>query len=236
MRLQVFLAKCNIASRRKAEEIIASGRVTVNNRKITEQGIQVDPQKDNVTLDGKKLTFITDKIYIMLNKPVGYTTTKADPHAEHTVLDLIPKHLHSVHPVGRLDKLTQGLVLLTNDGELTYNLTHPKFEVDKIYKVTIRGVLNKEDKAQLEHGIILENKKTAACSIYDLKTDKNQTVFMLKIHEGRKRQIRHMLLSCGYSVIGLTRLEIGGLSLGNLKEGAWRLLRPDEVKNLQDKA
>lgn len=229
MRLQVFLSRCGAASRRAAEKLIDGGRVTVNGMLTRQMGVKIDPFRDKVCVDGKEIN-LPRKICVMLNKPAGYITTKKDIHALQNVMKLLPAGLQGLHPVGRLDKLSRGLLLLTNDGDLTYRLTHPKFAVDKVYQVYIKGLLKDADKNALETGVFLAGEKTAPCRIYDLETKKETTALKIKIHEGKKRQIRLMFAKLGYLVLDLLRVAIGHLTLGDLKEGQWRELEPEEIK------
>ncbi len=228
MRLQVFLSHNGVCSRRAALKIIFQGRVSVNNHVIREPSCTIDAGKDNVLVDGKR---IKQKIYryIMLNKPTGVVTTKKDRFAKMTVFDLLPEELRHLHPVGRLDKDTEGLLLLTNDGPLTYRLTHPKFAIEKTYYVFIKGHLSLETKNKLEKGMILEGKKTSPAKIEQVKGKDQQTEFYLILHEGRKRQIRLMLEQCGFKVIYLKRIKQGPLVLGSLKPGSFRELSREEV-------
>ncbi len=223
MRLLIFLARTGSCSRRKALDLIKLGHVSVNAEKVTEPSFVIS-DKDAVVLDGRPVV-LKEKTYILLNKPKGVVTTVADRFAKKTVLDLLPERFKHLFPVGRLDKDTTGLLLLTNDGDLAYRLTHPSFEVEKTYQVILDKNLLAKDKSILESGITLEGKKTAACRI--LKT--GATNFQITIHEGRKRQVRRMFCELGYEVIGLCRLRQGPLSLGGLKTGCWRFLNEDEV-------
>lgn len=227
MRLQVFLSHSGACSRRKALQNIQSGKVFVNGAKILEPSFSVDPLKDRVVLDGKPV-ILPEKIYILLNKPQGVVTTVADPFAEKKVLDLLPVTLRHLYPAGRLDKDTTGLILLTNDGDLTHRLIHPSFEVEKTYRVFLNKPLNDRDKKILQEGIVVEGKKTAPCKIKKIAKNEWEAV----IHEGRKRQIRRMFAALRYHVRELSRIRQGSLVLGDLKPGEWRFLKPEEVKRL----
>ncbi|MBD3156455.1 pseudouridine synthase [Candidatus Peregrinibacteria bacterium] len=227
MRLQKYIASCTSYSRRKAEMLIEQGRVTVNGKPIKKQGVTINPEKDRIQLDGKPLEQKHTTRYIMLNKPAGYVSTKHDPHAEKTVMDLIP--YSNLYPVGRLDKDTEGLLLLTNDGDFTYQVTHPKFEHEKEYKVILRHPLSQEDIRTLEQGITLEDGKTAPCTIRSLKNN-NKASYTITIHEGKNRQIRRMFEEIQNHVIYLQRIRIGTLLLGDLKKGAYKQLHPKDAQ------
>ncbi len=211
---------------------IQEGRVTVNGRMEREPSTQIDPVKDKVTVDGK---VVKPKIYeyILLNKPDGYVTTREDRFAQKTVLDLLPVDLRHLNPVGRLDKNTEGLLILTNDGDLANQLTHPKFDVDKTYLVRIQKPLAPAEKKELEAGILLEGEKTAPAKIEDIRPVKPGCEFLITIHEGRKRQIRLMLAKVGHHVSYLKRIRQGSLILGNLPTGKFRVLSPSEIKSLK---
>ena len=229
MRLQKYIASCTSYSRRKAEKLIEQGRVTVNDATIEEQGVTINSKTDRIKLDGKLLDTKKEILYIMLNKPAGYVSTKSDPHANKTVLDLVP-HSH-LYPVGRLDKDTEGLLLLTNDGEFAYQVTHPKFEHEKEYEVLLQHPLSSKDIKTLEHGIALGDVKTSPCTIRTIATKKNtpRARCTITIHEGKNRQIRRMFEEIQNHVIYLKRIRIGNLFLGNLKKGDYKKLCKQEV-------
>lgn len=215
-------------------EIIKQGKVFVNGKNITEPSTPIDPSKDSVEVDGKKVKVKTYE-YILLNKPKGFVTTKKDCFAKKTVLDLLPKNLQHLYPVGRLDKDTEGLLILTNDGDLTLTLTHPRFKVGKTYIVKIDGLLTREQKDCLEKGVMLDGKKTSPAEIFKIKKTRENTAFDMTIHEGRKRQIRRMLEKIGHDVVSLKRISHGALKLGNLKIGTWRYLTEEEVAEIKKK-
>lgn len=227
IRLQKYIASCTSYSRRKAEELIDEGRVTVNDKTIEKQGITIDSTTDRVHLDGKLLNRKKETLYIMLNKPAGYVSTKSDPHAKKTVMDLVP--YPNLYPVGRLDKDTEGLLLLTNDGDFAYQITHPKFEHEKEYEVLLKNPLSTKDIKILENGIILEDGKTSPCAIRAIKKNIKQTRYTITIHEGKNRQIRRMFEEIQNHVIYLKRIRIGNLLLGNLKKGDYKQLRKQEA-------
>lgn len=231
MRVSKFISENGIASRRKAEEFILNGRVSVNNKLVTQLGTKIDPQKDSVRVDQKLITLNTEKIYYLLNKPIGYTTTTKDRHAKHTVLELVPKTTR-VFPVGRLDKNTTGLLILTNDGDLAFRLTHPKFEKEKEYEVFCSSKLSNDNIKKLKKGIHLEDGPTLPVKIKTIKDSPNEFIYSIIIREGRKRQIRRMFEHIGNRVVKLKRVRIDKLRLEGLKEGDWRNLKKDEVKKL----
>lgn len=232
MRLQVFLSHNGVCSRREAMKVVQDGRVVVNGKIVSEPSFQVDPAKDHISVDGK-LIQAKQNIYIMLNKPKGFVTTKEDPFAVKTVLDLLPKSFQHLVPVGRLDRDTEGLLLLTNDGDIAYKLTHPKFNIDKTYYVRMNGRLSDEEKKTLEQGIFIEGEKTAPAKIFEVKWRADESECKITIHEGKKRQIRIMFAKMGHKVTYLCRLKQGPLKLGNLPTGEHRRLRPDEVESLK---
>ncbi|MFH1854159.1 MAG: pseudouridine synthase [Candidatus Omnitrophota bacterium] len=227
MRLQVFLSKAGIASRRASTEIIKSGKVSVNGEKIFEPSFKVCPEKDKISFNDNRL-YCRKKIYIVLNKPKGVTTTKKDRFAEKTVVDLLPMSLRHLNPAGRLDKDTTGLILLTNDGELINKLTHPRFNVDKVYEARLDRQISGQDKTRLEKGVKLDDKYTAPCSI---KPKKNNTA-EITIHEGMKRQVKRMFAVLGYKVMGLKRLKEDFLDIKGLNEGEWRYLTRREIAQI----
>lgn len=232
-RLQKVMAHAGVASRRKSEEIIAQGRVKVNGIKITEMGFKVDPQTDVIEVDGEIISK-EKRIYMMLNKPEGYVTTVDDPRGRKTVLDLIAAVPQRIYPVGRLDYDTTGLLLLTNDGDLTYILTHPSHMIDKTYRAEVKGNLSREDFNNLERGVDIEGGKTAPASTKLILQKKGITSFFITIHEGRNRQVRRMCKALGYSVINLHRTAFGSLRLKDLRQGAYRFLKKDEIKELKN--
>jgi len=227
MRLQVFLSKAGVCSRRSAVDIIRSGKARVNNRKILEPSFNIDTAKDIIFLNDKKIS-LKEEICIMLNKPRGVTTTKKDRFAKRTVMDLLPPRMSHLNPAGRLDKDTTGLLLLTNNGELINRLTHPRYNIEKLYEVRLDARLKDADRAALERGIDLDGERTAPCRIR--MTKKNNLEIVL--HEGKKRQIRRMFSKMGYKVLDLKRSKEGPLALAGLGEGKWRALTEKEIKEL----
>ena len=232
IRLQVFLSHNGVCSRRRALDIIKEGRVVLNGKICQEPSTPVDPSRDHVSVDDKKIK--SKKYdYVLLNKPTGYTTTKSDQHAKKTVIDLLPQKFRHLSPVGRLDKDTEGLLLLTNDGDVAYQLTHPKFNVDKVYFVRILGRLGLDQKKLVQSGVYIDGKKTFPAKIRNVRPLKSQTELMITVHEGRKRQIRYMFAKVGCRVIYLKRLNQGPLTLGSLKKGMCRTLTKKEIMELQ---
>lgn len=232
MRLQKFLATCGIASRRKSEELISSGRVSVNKNIITEMGFKVDPDNDEVLIDGKKVELIEKKVYILLNKPIGYVTTVSDQFNRKKVTDLV-NISYRIFPVGRLDYNTSGLLILTNDGELTYKLTHPKFQIQKVYVAKIKGNPTKNSLEMFAKGLKIEDYTTAPAKINVKKENKEESIVEITIREGRNRQIRKMCDAIGHPVLELERIIMGRIHLGNLEVGNWRYFTEREIDYLK---
>ncbi len=228
MRLQKYLALSGVASRRAAEQIITDGRVTVNGEKITELGTKVT-EGDKVCVDGAPVKPEGKKMYIMLNKPVGYVTTVSDEQGRPTVMDLLGDVNARVYPVGRLDFNTEGLLLLSNDGDFTYKVTHPKHKLDKTYEVLVTGKAKANAIRLLESGVVIDGRKTAPAKVDVAEAGKGSAVLTITIHEGRNRQVRKMCSAVGFKVLGLRRIFEGGLSLGNLPIGKWRHLSVAEI-------
>lgn len=236
-RLQKFLAEAGVASRRKAEELIAQGKVKVNGRVVTEMGLKIDPEKDEVSyLDKKISTKDTKMVYIMLHKPVGYVTTAKEQFGRPAVVDLIKDVKTRIFPVGRLDYDTSGLLLLTNDGDLTYKLTHPKHDVDKTYIAKLYGVPDEGALQKFRRGVVLDGKKTKPARIQILEREKDGRFCTAEIviHEGRNRQVRKMCESIKHPVAQLQRVATGELKLGDLPKGKYRHLTEKEVKYLKN--
>lgn len=230
-RLQKYIADCGVASRRKAEELIKQGRVKVNGTVVTEMGTKVG-DADLVEVDGKGIKPENKKVYILLNKPAGYVTTAKDQFGRPTVLDLLKGVRERVFPVGRLDYETTGLLILTNDGDFTYKMTHPKHEIEKTYVATIEGVPTNEEISRFEKGLMIDNYITAPAKLKILSQNNRNCVVEVTIHEGKNRQVRKMCETIGHPVLTLKRISLGKLSLGNLAEGSWRELSQQEVKSL----
>ena len=231
MRLQKYLAQCNVASRRAAEQFITDGRVRVNGKVVTELGTKVC-EGDFVEVDGSPVYAEKKKYYIMLNKPEGFVTTASDENGRSTVLDLIDDIDARLYPVGRLDINTEGLLLLSNDGDFTLKVTHPRHKLDKTYRVIVSGIPNHFEIEKLERGVYIDGKRTAPAKAKLLSADKQNGLIELTIHEGRNRQVRKMMEAIGYKVLYLQRVAIGNIVLGNLPLGKWRHLNPNDVKYL----
>jgi 23S rRNA pseudouridine2605 synthase len=232
-RLQKIISAAGITSRRASEEMILGGRVTVNGIVVTELGSKADPAKDTVTVDGKPLVIATDKIYILINKPVGYMTTLDDPEGRALVIDLLQEVKERVYPVGRLDYNTEGLLLLTNDGDWANRLMHPRHEIEKEYHLRIRGKAHKSQLEQLARGVEIDGKKTAPATVRVIKDSEQNDWLSITIHEGRNRQIRRMCEAVSLFVVRLKRVRYGSLSLGALKPGEFRYLNSEEVESLR---
>ncbi len=231
IRLNKYLAMCGVASRRKADELIQQGRVAVNGQVTTQLGVKINPQKDRVTVDGKLVKPEEKLVYIVLNKPKDCVTTVKDEKGRRTVLDLV-KVKQRIFPVGRLDRNTTGVLLLTNDGELAYRLMHPKYKVEKAYKAEIDKPIKREDLEKLKRGIMLDGRMTEACDVYILPNSDNKEIG-ITIHEGRYRQIRRMFERLGYKVRKLHRVSFGGITVSGMKRGEWRYLTEKEIKKLK---
>ena len=235
MRLQKYLAECGIASRRKAEEYIQEGKVQVNGKSVTELGVKINPEKDIVYFNNKKVTKQNENIYILLNKPIGYVTTTKDQFNRETVLDLIRGINKRIVPVGRLDMYTSGALILTNDGDFIYKVTHPSHEITKTYIATLKGIITNEELEELRRGVEIEDYLTRPAKVKILKTDteKNISRIEITIHEGKNRQVRKMCEAIGRNVMALHRSRIGDIGVKDLKIGEWRYLSKNEInKNI----
>ena len=233
VRLQKYIAMCGKASRRKAEEMIADGRVFVNGEKMTEQGIKVEIGKDKVTVDGEDLGVVTKKYYIMLNKPTGYVSTVSDQFERPTVVDLLSEEIKTrIFPVGRLDYDTEGLLLLSNDGDFTYRVTHPKFELGKTYIAKLSRGLTVSGINSLKRGVVIDGYKTSPADVEIIDSEPGSTYVKITIHEGRNRQVRKMFETVGVKVKELKRISIGKVEIGNLPLGRWRHLTSHEINYL----
>lgn len=236
VRLQKYIAMSGIASRRAAETMITDGRVQVNGKKVTEQGIKVEIGADKVAVDGVPVSVKDKKYYIMLNKPVGYVTTVKDQFERPTVIDIIKQDISArIFPVGRLDYETEGLLLLTNDGDFTYRVTHPKFHMDKTYLAIVKGVLTVSSINKLRRGVKIDGFTTSPAEVEIIDTDEGRYAVRITIHEGKNRQVRKMFEAIGCTVTALRREKIGTVELGNLPVGRWRHLTSHEVNYLQGK-
>ena len=231
-RLQKFMARCGVASRRACETLIAQGRVRVNGRTVTEPGFKVDPDQDEVRVDGRVIRPAPGFRYIMLHKPAGYVTTVSDPQGRPTVMALVPAD-RRLYPVGRLDLDTEGLLLLTDDGALAHRLTHPRYGVPKVYRARVAGVVGEEALARLRHGVMLDDGPTAPARVRLLRQDPAAALLEIELKEGRKRQVRRMCQAVGHPVLYLRRVAFGPLRLGRLPKGQYRSLTPAEVEALK---
>lgn len=236
MRINKYIASCGVSSRRKAEELINSSRVKVNGVIINELSHQIDELKDKVEVDGKLISLSNKNVYIALYKPEGYITTVKDQFGRPNVLDLIKDIEERLYPVGRLDYETSGLLLLTNDGDLTLKLTHPKHNVDKVYRAKLKGIPNDTEIKNFERGLEIEDYITAPAKIKVLKSfkDKGYTECEIRIHEGRNRQVRKMCRAINHPVLKLKRVNMGEIGLKNLNEGEYRHLTSQEVNYLKN--
>ena len=232
-RLQKFLAECGVASRRKCEEYILQEKVQVNGQTVTELGIKINPENDEITFDGNKVKPEEKKVYILLNKPIGYVTTSDEQFGRDKVLDLV-KVKERIVPVGRLDMYTSGALILTNDGDFVYKVTHPKHEITKTYTVTVKGIIKNEEVEQLRKGVKIDDYTTKPAKVKILKTDDEKNISRLEItiHEGKNRQVRRMCESVGRKVLALHRSKIGNIGVKDIELGKWRYLKDYEVNML----
>jgi len=233
IRLNKFLSQAGVVSRRQADRLITEGRIQGNNRPVLDLGHKIDPEGDIVSVDGRKIKQVKKFVYALVNKPAGYLVTLKDPFGRPTVRDLLPASLGRLFPVGRLDYDSEGLLLLTNEGELAFRLTHPRFEVEKVYLVKVKGEPGLDSLRRLEKGVFLDGQKTAPAKVTLLAHNPKSGLLRLEIHEGRKREIRRMCRAVGHDVLELKRIGFAGLSLKNLKPGRWRTLEPSEIRRLK---
>ncbi len=233
-RLQKYLANCGVDSRRKCEQHILDGKVQVNGKVVTELGFKINPEKDEITFDGKKVEKPENKVYILLNKPIGYVTTIKEQFGRDKVTDLI--HIKErVLPVGRLDMYTSGAIILTNDGDFIFKVTHPKNEITKTYTVTLKGKVDKEEIEKLKNGVTLDDGfKTSPAKVKKIMEDNenNKTRLEIIIHEGKNREVRRMCEVIGKKVLALHRSKIGNITLEGLAIGKWRYLTEKEVNEI----
>lgn len=232
MRLQKFMAHAGAASRRKSEEYILEGKVKVNDTVVTDMGFQVDEFKDRVYLDGKRLKLIREHIYVLLNKPMGVVSTSSDEKDRQTVVDLIDTDAR-LYPIGRLDIDTTGIIILTDDGEITNKLTHPKHAIDKVYIATIEGRPNKLELDLLRKGIRVGSEKYAPAKVRILKNFESDCIVEVIIHEGKNHQVKKMFEKINHPVKKLKRVAIGEIQLGDLDLGNYRFLTEEEIKYLK---
>lgn len=237
VRLQKYMAECGVASRRKCEELISEGKVKVNGIVVTELGTKINPDKDEVIYNEKEIRKVEDKkTYILLNKPIGYVTTVKDQFSRDTVLDLVKINKRIV-PVGRLDMYTSGAIILTDDGEFVYKVTHPKHEIEKTYTVTLKGEITKSEIEMLESGVKIDDYITKKAKVRILKIDKDKNISRVEIiiHEGKNRQVRKMCTAINKKVLALHRAKIGELTVKNIPLGKWRYLTEKEIEKISKK-
>lgn len=234
-RLQKILSQAGIASRRASEQLMLDGRVTVNGVPIRELGTKADPASDDIRVDGRRVKVVENHRYLLLNKPRGYVTTRSDPQRRPTVIDLLRGVREYVYPVGRLDFDSEGLLLLTNDGDLAAKLTHPRHGIARVYEARVLGVPDERDIERLSRGIVIDGRRTQAADIRMLphKRDAGESTLVVTIREGRNRQVRNMCDAIGHPVSRLTRIAIGPLRDATLKPGRWRELSSEEIKRLR---
>ncbi len=232
MRLQKYMAECGVASRRRAEEMILEGKVTVNGVLIDQMGVQVQ-EGDEVRVEGRLIRPEGEKRYVMYHKPAGEVTTVSDPEGRAAVLDHFRDYPVRLYPVGRLDYDSEGLLLLTNDGALTERMLHPSHLVEKTYLARVTGKVSPEALCRLRGGVMLDDHKTAPAKARIVKEETFATVVLVTIHEGRNRQVRRMFEELGHKVLQLRRVRFGPLELGDLPRGKWRELTAEEVRRLQ---
>ncbi len=234
IRLNKYLANLGIASRRSIDEFISQGKIKINGKILKDLGIKVDPQKDDIEVNGKKIAQQTQELtYIILNKPRGVLSTAEDESGRVSVVDLVKLPMR-LYPVGRLDKESHGLILLTNDGDLAYKLTHPKFHVPKVYRAKMRGFVTNENIAKMRRGVYLEDGKTAPAKVRTIYRNSNETMLEITLYEGKKRQIRRMSAHLHINLLDLQRIAIGAIPLGELQMGKWRKLSENEVASLKN--
>jgi pseudouridine synthase len=237
-RLQKILSQAGVASRRASEQLMLDGRVTVNGTTIRELGTKADPARDDIRVDGRRVKIVEQRRYLLLNKPRGYVTTRSDPQRRPTVIDLLRGVREYVYPVGRLDFESEGLLILTNDGDLAARLTHPSHGVARVYEARVLGVPDAHDLDRLSRGLVIDGRRTHASDVTLLppRRDARGATLVITIHEGRNRQVRNMCEAIGHPVDYLRRVAIGPIRDSKLKIGAWRDLRDDEVALLRKAA
>jgi len=234
VRLQKFLAEAGVASRRAAEKLIREGHIEVNGEVVSELGSKVDPAKDRVAVDSRPVK-VRRKVYVAINKPKGYISTRSDPEKRRIVTDLLPPEWRNLYPVGRLDYDTEGLIFLTNDGEFALRLTHPRYGMRKIYEATVEGRIESQQLGKLMEGIRDEGELLKARRARVVSSNNTRSVVEVELTEGKNREIRRMFQALGYEVSRLTRTQIGRIKLGELRSGKWRTLTEPEIKSLLSK-
>ncbi len=236
MRLQKYIANSGYCSRRKAEELILDGKVSVNGVVVTELGTKVVADKDEIFIEGKKIQIVQNYKYVLLNKPVGYVTTAKDQFDRPTVIELVKGIKETLLPVGRLDMYTSGALILTNDGDFIYKVTHPKHEVEKTYNATVKGIITDEDVEKLKNGVKIDDYISGRAKVKILKIDKEKSISRVEIaiNEGKNREVRKMCEAVGKKVIALHRAKIGKIDVKSLKIGEWRYLSAEEIEALKN--
>lgn len=228
-RLQKILSQAGVASRRAGEQLMRDGRVTVNGTTVRELGTKADPARDDIRVDGRRVKIVQRHRYVLLNKPRGYVTTRSDPQRRPTVIDLLRGVREYVYPVGRLDFDSEGLLLLTNDGDLAARLTHPRHGMARVYEVQVLGEMDRHDTERLAKGVTIDGRRTAPAEVKTLGPSR----LLITIREGRNRQVRRMCEALGHPVAHLRRVAIGPIRDARLKPGQWRDLTEDEVTRLR---
>ena len=234
MRLQKYLALSGVASRRASEKLIAEGHVMVNGRRITEMGVQIDENRDRITVDGKPIHMETEKHYLAYNKPMGEVTTASDPEGRNTVMDKFRDYPARLYPVGRLDYDSEGLILLTNDGDMMQHLLHPSHEVPKKYLCKESNKVTEDEIRHLRAGVDLDGRLTSPADIHLVRYEAFASIVLVTIHEGRNRQVRRMFEAIGHEVVALKRIGFGPILLEDLPRGQWRRLTPAEIHALKE--
>ncbi len=232
VRINKFLAQCNLGSRRSVEKLILEGKILINGKVETNLSLQIDPEIDVIKYENKEVTPPKENIYLMLNKPKKYLVSTKDDFDRRLIYDLLPDFGVNLFYIGRLDYMSEGLLLLTNDGDFAEKIIHPKYKLQKLYKVKIKGKISDDSIEKLRKGISLNGKITKPALVYVNGVKNNTTTLKITIFEGRKRQIRYMLKSVGSEVLELKRLQIGNVKLNKLPLGMWRMLKPSEVRSL----
>ncbi|HHI87417.1 MAG TPA: rRNA pseudouridine synthase [Candidatus Cloacimonetes bacterium] len=234
MRINKFLAQAGLGSRRSCEQLVLDSKIRVNGKIIKDLATDIDPQNDIVEYRNKKLHFSSNKIYLIMNKPAGYLVTSNDPFERQTVFDLLPDFKKHIFPIGRLDKNSEGLLLLTNDGDFAQKVTHPSKKLPKTYLVKAKGRIYFRNLRDLREGVQLDNGKTLPAKVFIKSYNKSQNITKLRmvIYEGRNQQIRRMLKAVGSSVIELKRVQIGDINIGKLPKGEWRYLKDKEIVSI----
>ena len=233
-RLQKYLAQCGIASRRKSEELIRNGYISINGNIVKDMGIIIDDSEDVVKYNGIIVEKVNEKIYVMLNKPEGYITTMEEQFGRSKVTDLLEGIKYRIYPVGRLDCDSSGLLILTNDGDITFKLTHPGHEVKKAYVAVVEGIPDEIELNKIRNGLDIEDYITSPAEVINTGIWNNTTELKITIHEGKNRQVRKMCSAIGYEVISLSRVSVGDLYIGTLKKGEWRYLSKNEIEYLKN--